>query len=259
MRSLKGSSEFFKLLKDSEPIQLFIRKFKMSTLLDMLTPAATSEPKAKAKKVRAKVEPTNLHDLVLVDYANAKGTNSASGAEWVGFKTLLQACEGTLKDANLYTSLIKDIREVFADLPEVARARVQYLNNARRVAYGGVIGSEQKGSKQAVSGRGWAMVEEVLSECDSFRSFKTSIASAVPSALKKAKSQSTKAASTQHDDNGVEMNDGIIAEFADAKSAFAAAINLLKLVDRQLVPSADHELIMSLHATVKALERKLAA
>jgi hypothetical protein len=229
----------------------------MNTLLTALLTHNTEAPKAKGRK--AKSAPTNLHDLVLIDYSNAKACNTASGAEWVGFKSLLLACEGTLKDTTLYGLLVQDIKEVFKDLPEVARARVQYLNNARRVAYGGVVGSEQRGSKQVVSGKGWQAVEAVLEKADSFRSFKTSIASEVPEAMKKAKSipNSHKGEKDmpEANDTGLESH---TVEFADSKSAFQAAIDLLKLVDKHLKPSSDHELIMSLHATVKGLERKIA-
>lgn len=234
----------------------------MSTLLNALLPGVadsiTNTTKA-SKGRKAKAAPTNLHDLVLVDYANAKAVNGASGTEWLGFKNLLLACEGTLKDAILYGSLVQDFKEVFKDLPEVARARVQYLNNARRVAYGGIVGSEQRGSKQVVSGKGWQAVEAVLEKSDSFRSFKTAIAAEVPEAMKKAKSISDSHKSekgmTEANDTGLESH---TVEFADSKGAFQAAIDLLKLVDKHLKPSSDHELIMSLHATVKGLERKIA-
>lgn len=230
----------------------------MSNLLNALLLNNVEEaPKSKGRK--AKSAPTNLHDLVLIDYSNAKACNTASGAEWVGFKSLLLACEGTLKDTTLYGLLVQDIKEVFKDLPEVARARVQYLNNARRVAYGGVVGSEQRGSKQVVSGKGWQAVEAVLEKADSFRSFKTSIASEVPEAMKKAKSipNSHKGEKDMPEANDTGLESSTI-EFTDSKAAFQAAIDLLRLVDKHLKPSSDHELIMSLHATVKGLERKIA-
>ena len=231
----------------------------MSTLLNALLPNATKETNKTTKGRKAKAEPVNLHDLVLVDYANAKAVNGASGAEWAGFKALLMCCEGTLKDTTLYGSLVQDIKEVFKDLPEVARARVQYLNNARRVAYGGIVGSEQRGTKQAVSGKGWGAVEAVLEKSDSFRSFKTAIASEVPEAMKKAKSISS---SHKNEKDMTEANDAVmdsaVIDFADAKAAFQAAIDLLKLVDKHLKPSSDHELIMSLHGTIKLLEKKTA-
>ena len=232
----------------------------MSNLLNALLPSVANDSTTKASKGRkTKASPTNLHDLVLIDYSNAKACNTASGAEWIGFKSLLLCCEGTLKDTTLYGSLVQDIKEVFADLPEVARARVQYLNNARRVAYGGVVGSEQRGSKQVVSGKGWKAVEEVLEKADSFRSFKTAIAAEVPAAMKKAKSISnshkSEKGTTSDNDVGIESH---TIDFADAKASFQAAIDLLKLVDKHLKPSSDHELIMSLHGTIKLLEKKVA-
>jgi len=231
----------------------------MSTILNALLPnVATKETKA-SKGRKAKAEPVNLHDLILIDYSNAKACDTASGAEWTGFKSLLLCCEGTLKDTTLYGSLVQDIKEVFKDLPEVARARVQYLNNARRVAYGGVVGSEQRGTRQVISGKGWGAVEAVLEKVDSFRSFKTAIAAEVPAAMKKAKSISqhhkNSGDMTEANDTGIE---GAAIEFADAKAAFQAAIDLLRLVDKHLKPSSDHDLIMSLHSTIKLLEKKTA-
>lgn len=232
----------------------------MSNLLNALLPGVTIDSTTKASKGRkTKASPTNLHDLVLIDYSNAKACNTASGAEWTGFKSLLLCCEGTLKDTTLYGSLVQDIKEVFKDLPEVARARVQYLNNARRVAYGGVVGSEQRGTRQVISGKGWGAVEAVLEKVDSFRSFKTAIAAEVPAAMKKAKSISqhhkNSGDMTEANDTGIE---GAAIEFADAKAAFQAAIDLLRLVDKHLKPSSDHDLIMSLHSTIKLLEKKTA-
>lgn len=229
------------------------------TLLNALLPNVTTKETKATKGRKAKAEPVNLHDLVLIDYSNAKACDTASGAEWTGFKSLLLCCEGTLKDATLHGSLVQDIREVFKDLPEVARARVQYLNNARRVAYGGVVGSEQRGTRQVISGKGWKAVEDVLEKADSFRSFKTAIASEVPEAMKKAKSipKSHKSEEGTPGDNDIGIEAHTI-EFADAKAAFQAAIDLLKLVDKHLKPSSDHELIMSLHSTIKLLEKKTA-
>lgn len=234
----------------------------MSTLIDVLTfvgNAGDTSNEAKATKAKGKqakgTKPDSLHDLILIDYSNAKATFSASGNEWLSFKAVLMASEKILADTEKYGLLVQDVKEVFKDLPEVARARVQYLNNARKVAFGGIVGSEQRGTRQVVSGKGWGAVTECIEKADSLRSFKGIISEAVPSAMKKAKSESE----AQKAEDSKIIESATIADFADAKAAFSAAIDLLRLVDKQLKPSSDHELIMGLHGVIKGLERKLAS
>ena len=77
--------------------------------------------------------------------------------------------------------------------------------------------------------------------------------------MKKAKSISqhhkSEKGTTSDNDIGIESH---TVEFADSKAAFQAAIDLLRLVDKHLKPSSDHDLIMSLHSTIKLLEKKTA-
>jgi hypothetical protein len=118
-----------------------------------------------------------LHTSIAAMFAAFSATTKTDRADYDATARLLKTAP--LNDADVVKAIRADLFETFGEAHrDAAQIRVNILNNARRVAYGGT-----KAGK-AIRGKGHATLLEVVASVASVRELKRALADAVPEALK---------------------------------------------------------------------------
>lgn len=127
----------------------------------------------------AKKQPAtkNLHTLVVGCFKTYTAAVKSDGADYAAFASLIESI--TLNDAESVRAVRDDLMATFGEAhKDAAQIRVNVINNARRVAFGGTK------DDKAIRGKGHAAMLEVLHSVSSIRELRKVMADAVPEALK---------------------------------------------------------------------------
>ena len=123
---------------------------------------------------------------------------------------------------------------------DAAQIRVNIVNNARRVAYGGT----KDGA--TIKGKGHAAMLEIVASVASVRELKKALAEAVPEKLK------GKAGGDKKSGTGAKVVS--VAKTATREQAFAAARKILEFVREKFTTETETDLRAKMDAANKALE-----
>lgn len=121
----------------------------------------------------------HLHVAVLAMFAAYNATTKTEAADYKAVAAVLKTAP--LADAEAVKAIRDDLFATFGeDHKDAAQIRVNILNNARRVAFGG-----SKDGK-AIRGKGMPAMLEIVSSVASVRELRKALAEAVPGELKGA-------------------------------------------------------------------------
>lgn len=186
-----------------------------------------------------------IHTAVAMIFAAYVSTTKADGAEYKAIASTLKSAP--LNDAEWVKEFRNDMLKTFGeDHKDAAQIRLNIVNNARRVAYGGT-----KDGK-AIRGKGHAVLVEVIESVASIRELRKALSEAVPSALKSeghggkrngkaAKKTDTKAIS--------------IPKVGTREEAFAAARKILEFVRDKFTKPSETDLTTKVNACIEALAK----
>ena len=183
-----------------------------------------------------------LHVSVAAVFAAYTSFNKAEESDYSAMAKLLKAAP--LNDAECVKALRDDFLATFGEAhKDAAQKRINIINNARRVAFGGT-----KDGK-AIRGKGMPAMLEVVASVKSIRELRIALADAVPEALKSERGGDRTKGKGKGKGKG-NANPVSIPKVANREDAFAAAAKILGFVQKYLKPS-DGELVP---AVAKCLE-----
>jgi hypothetical protein len=135
-----------------------------------------------------------------------------------------------LNDAEYLKELRGDLFTMFGEAhKDAAQGRVNIINNARRVAFGGMR------DDKPIKGKGQAAMLEVCGTVDSIRELRKALAEAVPAALKGASGGNRKSGKGK----SAKAQPFRIPATATAVQAFAAAVKVLEFVRTHFVKPSE--------------------
>lgn len=159
-----------------------------------------------------------IHVAVLALFTAYNGMAKADGIEYKAMANVLKTAP--LNDADYVKALRDDMLTTFGEAhKDAAQKRINVLNNARRVAYGGT-----KDGK-AIRGKGHAAMLEVVNSVSTFRDLRTALSDAVPATLKGASGGDRK---TGKGKKGAKANPLSVPKVATREEAYAAARKVLE-------------------------------
>lgn len=187
-----------------------------------------------------------IHTAVAMIFAAYVSTTKADGAEYKAMASTLKA--SPLNDAEWVKEFRNDMLKTFGeDHKDAAQIRLNIVNNARRVAYGG-----SKDGK-AIRGKGHAAMVEVIESVASLRELRKALADAVPAGLKseghggKRTGKNAKKADAK--------NSVSVPKVATREEAFAAARKILEFVRDKFTKPSETDLTTKVNACIEALAK----
>ena len=186
---------------------------------------------------------TQLHTLVAACLKAFNATVKTDGADYSATVALLKAT--ALNDAEVVKVVRDDLFGTFGEEhKDAAQIRVNILNNARRVAYGGT-----KDGK-AIRGKGMPAMLEICATVSSVRELKKVLAENVPEALKGA-SGGDKKSGTGKKKAGNPLS---VPKVATREEAFAAARKILEFVRDKFTKPSETKTYEAIAACLEVLK-----
>lgn len=188
----------------------------------------------------------SLHTSVLNVFTAYTSATKAEGADHAAMVKLLRAAP--LNDAEAVKAIRDDMLTTFGEPhKDAAQIRINIVNNARRVAFGGM-----KDGK-AIRGKGMSAMLEVADSVASIRELKKALADAVPESLKSERGGDRKSAKkTGAEDKRSPLS---IPKVATREKAFEAARKILEFVRDKFTKPSDTELIPAINRTMELLSK----
>jgi hypothetical protein len=211
------------------------------------TPPTLAE-QAKVKPLVAPAKPDKaLHALVVRSLSACVNAAKAGVTEYQAFAEVLKAAP--LNDAPSMLALCTDLRETYGDAHvDAAQIRINILNNARKVAHGGVK------DKHAVGGLGRGAMLEALESVASIRELKKAMAAAKPEGLKDARGGDTKSADKGKGAKAATKAGKAASVPKTRTEAIAAAIQVLEFVEKHfLLAGSDAGTIGAVDSAIASL------
>jgi hypothetical protein len=174
-----------------------------------------------------KAKANTIHAAVLALFASYNAASKADNADYLAMMKVLKTVP--LNDADSVKELRTDLFAAFGEQhKDAAQIRVNIINNARRVAFGGMR------DDKPVKGKGSATMLEVCATVDSIRELKRALSDAVPAALKGASGGNKKSGKGKG-----KAQPFRIPATATAEQAFAAAVKVLEFVRTHFVKPSE--------------------
>jgi hypothetical protein len=182
----------------------------------------------------------SLHVSVVAMFSAFAAYNKVEGADYKAVAAVLKSAP--LNDADAVKALRDDILVTFGEPhKDAAQIRINCINNARRVAYGGL-----KDGK-AIRGKGHAAMLEIVATVASVRELKKALAEAVPEALKGASGGDRK---TGKGKKGKALS---TPQVATREEAFAAARKILEFARDKFTKPSETEITESINKCIALL------
>lgn len=189
-------------------------------------------------------KPAQLHTLVLACRAAFAATTKTDRADYNAVAALVLAAP--LNDADAIKVIRDDLFGTFGEAhKDAAQIRVNILNNARRVAYGGT-----KDGK-VIKGKGVTFLADTVKSVQSVRELKKALAEEVPEALKGASGGDKKSAKAT---GKKPTNPMSVPKVATREEAFAAARKILEFVRDKFTKPSETDLYGKINAALEALK-----
>lgn len=184
-----------------------------------------------------------LHTLVAACLKAFGATTKAEGADYNATMALVKATE--LNDAEVVKVVRDDLFATFGEEhKDAAQIRVNIINNARRVAFGGTRDGK------AIKGKGRAHMLEICATVSSVRELKKALAENVPEALKGASGGDKKSAKA----TGKAPNPLSVPKVATREEAFAAARKILEFCRDKFVKVSETKTTEAINAALECLK-----
>lgn len=192
-----------------------------------------------------------IHTAVAMIFAAYVSTTKADGAEYKAMASTLKA--SPLNDAEWVKEFRADLLKTFGeDHKDAAQIRLNIVNNARRVAYGG-----SKDGKP-VRGKGHAAMIECVESVATLRDLRKALSEAVPAALKAeghgGKRNAKKTGKTGKTGKPDKVRVDLPKE-TTREEAFAAARKVLEFVRDKFTKPSETDLTAKLNAACEALAK----
>lgn len=185
-----------------------------------------------------------LHTLISAMFAAYNATMKTERADYNATMALLKAVP--LNDAEAVKVTRDDLFATFGEEhKDAAQIRVNIINNARRVAFGGT-----KDGK-AIRGKGQATMLELAESVQSVRELRKVLSENVPEALKGKAGGDKK---TGKGKGKAPANPMSVPKVATREEAFAAARKVLEFVRDKFTKPSETELFAKINATLEALK-----
>lgn len=184
-----------------------------------------------------------LHVSVAACFAAYMGFGKAEETDYSAMAKLLKSAP--LNDAEAVKAIRDDMLATFGEAhKDAAQLRINIINNARRVAFGGT-----KDGK-AIRGKGMPVMLEIVASVKANRELKKALADAVPEALKSERGGDRKSAKK----TGASGKKISVPKVANREDAFKAAREILAFVQKYLKPS-DGELVPAVEKCIELLPK----
>lgn len=186
-----------------------------------------------------------LHSSIVAMFAAFSATTKTDRADYEATARLLKTAP--LNDADAVKTIRADLFETFGEPhKDAAQIRVNIVNNARRVAFGGM-----KDGK-AIRGKGMATMLEFVASVASVRELKKVLAENVPDALKGESGGNRKGKGKGK--NKGKANPLSVPKVATRDEAFAAARKILEFVRDKFTKPSETQITESINKCVELLK-----
>lgn len=189
---------------------------------------------------------SKLHATIAAMFAAYMATTKTDGADYKAVAALLKTAP--LQDVEACKAIRDDMFTTFGEAhKDAAQIRVNILNNARRVAYGGT-----KDGK-AVRGKGHSVMLEVVASVTSVRELRKALADAVPDGLK-GESGGDRKTKGKGKNKGKDKNPLSVPKVATREEAFAAARKILEFVRDKFTKPSETQLTEAINKCAELLK-----
>lgn len=188
-----------------------------------------------------------IHTAVALIFSAYVATTKTGRADYEAMARCLKAAP--LNDADWLKAFRDDMLTTFGEEhKDAAQIRINVLNNARRVAYGG-----SKDGK-AVRGKGAAAMIEIVESVASIRELRKALAEAVPAALKSEKGHGGK-----RNGKSAKKTDGkskiSVPQVATREEAYEAARKVLEFCRDKFTKPSETDITAKINACIEALAK----
>jgi hypothetical protein len=185
-----------------------------------------------------------LHATIAAMFAAAIAVNKSERTDYDACMKLLKTAP--LNDADAVKAIRDDLLTTFGDAhKDAAQKRINIVNNARRVAFGGT-----KDGK-AIRGKGHAAMLEVAGTVASVRELQKALAAAVPDALKGAAGGDRTKGKGKKSTKGKGIS---VPQVATREEAFAAARKVLEFTRDKFTKPSETVLCESINRVLELLK-----